>query len=216
MRQPEDVIPHLGKLHHWKQGRSAKALADSWFSANDIPVAVRHLLDQAPEFAGCGLVDGWLERSTDLGDGRGTASQTDLLAILGLADRIAILGIEAKVTESFGPIVSDWLADGSPGKAARLAALCSRLAISEAAAMPLRYQLLHRTVATLIEAQRYRAKDAIMAVQSFCPDATGYSDFAAFAESIGIGVVQRDCLSEARVFDGMTLRLGWVSDEISL
>lgn len=86
MRQPEDVIPHLGKPIHWKEGRSAKSLADSWFSANDIPREVRAVLDQAPEYRKATLVDAFLERCTSLEDGRPTASQTDLLAILGMGE----------------------------------------------------------------------------------------------------------------------------------
>ena len=81
--KPEDVIPHLGKPTHWKQGRSAKAVADSWFGANGIPSRVQAVLDQAPDLRGAELVDAWLERCTDLGDMRGSASQTDLLAVLG-------------------------------------------------------------------------------------------------------------------------------------
>ena len=86
MRQPEDVIPHLGKAIHWKEGRSAKSLADSWFAANNLPLPVRAILDQAPEYQGATLVDAFLERCTSLEDGRATPSQTDLLADLGVRD----------------------------------------------------------------------------------------------------------------------------------
>lgn len=64
--KPEDVIPHLGKPTHWKQGRSAKAVADSWFHANDLPPRVRAVLDQSPALRSAELVDAWLERCTDL------------------------------------------------------------------------------------------------------------------------------------------------------
>ena len=74
MRAPEDVIPHLGKAIHWKEGRSAKSLADTWFAANDIPADVRTVLDQATEYRGATLLDAFLERCTDLEDGRATPS----------------------------------------------------------------------------------------------------------------------------------------------
>lgn len=214
MRKAEDVIPYLGKPGHWKQGRSAKSLADIWFQANDVPPAVRRMLHQSDEFLNCELVDAWLERSTNLDDGRSTHSQTDLLAVLGLKDGLAILGIEAKVDESFGPLVSEWLRDDSIGKRARLARLLSTLGIDEADAAPLRYQLLHRTVAAIIEAKRYRSNHAVMLVQSFCPKATGFDDFAAFCRTLGHGDVQRDCLPPPRRIDGVMLWLGWASDEV--
>lgn len=213
MRKAEDVIPHLGKPSHWKQGRSAKSLADIWFLANDIPPAVRRVLYQSDAFLDCELVDAWLERSTNLGDGRSTHSQTDLLAVLGLRDGLAILGIEAKVDESFGPLVSEWLRDDSAGKRARLARLLSTLGIAEADATALRYQLIHRTVAAIIEAKRYRSNRAVMIVQSFCPKATGFDDFAAFCRALGHGEPRRDCLAPPRRIDGVILWLGWVSDE---
>ncbi|WP_309752866.1 DUF6946 family protein, partial [Novosphingobium sp.] len=97
MKQPADVIPHLGKPSHWKQGRSAKSLADSWFFAGDIPASIRALLAQSEYLAGAELLEAWLERETDLQDGRATPSQTDLLALLGIGEKLAVLGIEAKV-----------------------------------------------------------------------------------------------------------------------
>lgn len=213
MRQPEDVIPHLGKPIHWKEGRSAKSLADSWFSANDIPREVRAVLDQAPEYRKATLVDAFLERCTSLEDGRPTASQTDLLAILGMREGLAVMGIEAKVTESFGPLVEEWL-DGGRGKEQRLAKLCIELGLKQAAALSLSYQLLHRTVAAILEARRYRTPRALMVVQSFCPDATGFSDFAAFVSALGYAAIEPDSLTASRDLGGFEMRLGWVVSPI--
>src|SRR3954468_3074772 len=69
VRRPEDVIPHLGSPTHWKQGRSAKSLADAWFQANDLPPRVRLVLEQDPVLDGAELIDAWLERCGDLRDG---------------------------------------------------------------------------------------------------------------------------------------------------
>ena len=213
MRQAEDVIPHLGKAIHWKEGRSAKSLADAWFYANDIPDDVRAVLDQAAEYRDVELLDAFLERCTNLEDGRATPSQTDLLAILGARDGLAVMGVEAKVTESFGPIVEDWL-DGGQGKQARLATLCARLGLDHASALPLRYQLLHRTVAVLLEARRYRTTRALMVVQSFCPQRTGFADFAAFVEALGYPSVAPDRLTSSRAIGDIELRLGWISSSV--
>src|SRR5690349_5294781 len=110
MRAPEDVIPHLGKgALHWKEGRSAKLLADAWFSAGGLPASVRAVIEQAPEYKDVVMLEGWLERATELPWGRGNPTQTDLLALLRRADGTqAVLGIEAKVDETLGPIVGEW------------------------------------------------------------------------------------------------------------
>lgn len=210
----EDVIPHLGRPSHWKEGRSAKSLADSWFNADGVPKSISALLSSAPELRDARLLDGWLERKTDLGDGCGAASQTDLLALLSLDQELAVLAIEAKVDESFGDIVDDWIADGSVRKFKRLAGLCARLGIEPKSTGPLRYQLLHRTVAALIEAERFHAPKAVLAVQSFCPKSTGFADFQAFAKAIGFEVVEGGSLVGPRRFGQIDLWIGWKSNDI--
>jgi hypothetical protein len=210
MRQPEDVIPHLGKPIHWKEGRSAKSLADSWFAANDLPGAVRAVLDQAPEYQGAKLVDAFLERCTSLEDGRSTPSQTDLLAILSMREGLAVLGVEAKVTESFGSFVVDWL-DGGEGKQQRLANLCALLTLDRERALSLRYQLLHRTAAAILEAKRYRTPHCVMLVQSFCPNNTGFEDFAAFLTQLGCTAPTVGTLNATYSISDVELRLGWVN-----
>ena len=210
MRQPEDVIPHLGKPIHWKEGRSAKSLADSWFAANDLPPPVRTILDQAAEYQGATLVDAFLERCTSLEDGRATPSQTDLLAILSMRDGLAVMGVEAKVTETFGPFVHEWL-DGGDGKAQRLTGLCALLGLDRQASLNLRYQLLHRTAAAMLEARRYRTPWALMLVQSFCPDNTGFADFASFVKALGYPEPAIGKISSSREISDFELRLGWVN-----
>ena len=211
--KPQDVIPHLGKPTHWKQGRSAKAVADSWFQANDLPPRVRAVLDQAETFRDAELIDAWLERCTDLGDGRETPSQTDLFAILGLPGEIAVMGIEAKVNESFGPFVSEWVGNGGEGKARRLQMLCDLLGLDPSAIGHLRYQLFHRTAAAILEARRYRASKAVMLVHSFCPDATGLADYTAFFDAVGVRGAGRDTLGDSVTLGEIQFWTGWVSDE---
>jgi hypothetical protein len=64
------------------------------------------------------------EKQTEL-DTFGRPSQTDVLALLRIKSGNAILGIEAKVDETFGPLVIEW-DNGSPGKGQRLRAECQR------------------------------------------------------------------------------------------
>jgi hypothetical protein len=213
LRRPEDVIPHLGSPNHWKQGRSAKSLADAWFQANDLPSRVRSVLEQDPELSGIELIDAWLERCTDLGDGRSTASQTDLLAVTGIGSNLAIIAVEGKVTERFDRVVAEWLADGSEGKRRRLDGLCHLLELDAATVGHLRYQFFHRTAAAILEARRYRAPKAILLIHSFCPNATGLDDYVQFGRTLGFESLDRDVVSEARVTGAIELRLAWVSDE---
>ena len=158
------------------------------------------------------MLDAWLERKTSLGDGRASHSQTDLFAILGIGDELAALGIEAKVDESFGQIVSEWLADGSAGKQMRLEKLCALFNVDPQTIGRLRYQLFHRTAASIIEAKRYRARKAVMIVQSFCSNATGLSDCQVFFETLGMPGLERDKLIGPKSFEGVELWVGWAND----
>jgi hypothetical protein len=215
MLQPEDVIPHLGKGElHWREGYSAKAVCESWFNANDIPLSVRRALDGADEYRGAQLVDAWLERCTHLPWGRGNPTQTDLLAVLAVGDELAVLAIEAKVRESFGPYVKDWLVEGGDNREERLRGLCDLLGLNTGTASGLRYQLLHRTAAAVLEAKRYRARHAAMVVQSFCPDRTGLSDFQCFAQAMGYGQVDAESISSPKKLGSVHLRIGWAADRI--
>ena len=214
LRRPDDVIPHLGRPIHWKQGRSAKAVADSWFRARDIPSSVRAVLSRSHFLADAELLDGWLERETDLGDRRGSPSQTDLLALLGIGKELGVLGIEAKVDESFGPLVSEWLGDGGVGKTNRLAGLCELLGLDSSRVGHLRYQLLHRTAAVIFEARRFRSDIGVLIVQSFCPRTTGLADCAAFFEAIGMPGLEAGGLVGPWKRSGVTLWAGWASDDI--
>ena len=213
VRKPEDVIPHLGSPTHWKQGRSAKALADAWYQANDFPPRVRAILQQDPTLSGVDLIDAWLERCTDLADGRSTASQTDLLAVASVGPELAIIAVEGKVTERFDKLVVEWLADGSEGKRTRLASLCNLLGLVAENVGDLRYQFFHRTAAAILEARRYRASRAVLLIHSFCPNATGLNDYIAFGRRLGFEKLGRDLISEPRTIGGIELQLAWISDD---
>ncbi len=213
--KPEDVKPYLGKPYHWREGRSAYEAANSWFAANDIPAAVRDVLRSDPALSDAALVSATFERQTAL-DGFGRPSQTDVLALAKIPSGLAVLGIEAKVDETFGPTVEEWRKDASPGKVARLAGLLARRELDTADVGLLRYQLLHRAVATLLEATAAGAKDAALVVQSFSPPAirAGFADFQRFAAALGLSIDAPGRLSSAVIRSGVRLRLGWAQDRI--
>ena len=123
------------------------------------PAPVAAVLHQATEFRGMELIEGFFEKETDLRC-CGRPSQTDLLALIGDGEAFALLGIEGKVNEPFGALVSEWLADASTNKRARLSILQNTLGLVDRDISNLRYQLLHRTAAVIYEAQRYKVRRA--------------------------------------------------------
>lgn len=211
--EPEDVIPCLAKQErHWKKGYSAYELAHSWVKAKGIPRPVVAVLHQVADFQRMELVEGFFEKNTDLRS-RGRPSQTDLLALIGDGDGFAVLGVEGKVDEPFGPLVSEWLVNASPTKQTRLSELRKTLGLTGCDVSNLRYQLLHRTAATIYEAQRYKVRRSVMLVHSFSKNHRWFDDFQAFADAIGTPVSCRNKLSAEIVVEKVSLRLGWVSDQ---
>ena len=214
LSKPEDVIPFLGKREkHWKVERSAYQTAYSWFDAKGIPATIRAILGTDSVLAEAQFEKAYFERQTNLDDtGRGP-SQTDVLVFVKVGTGPAILGIEGKVDEPFGELVSDWN-DYSPGKLRRLAGLIDKLNLKYSKSIgSLRYQLLHRTVATLLEAKSAKANEAAVIVQSFDVKGTaGFGDFQMFANALGTPVSETGKLSAPIELDGIRIRLGWTTN----
>ncbi|MBP0465882.1 hypothetical protein J5Y09_18290 [Roseomonas sp. PWR1] len=211
--QPEDVIPFLKKgIGDWQPGKSACELARSWVAADGIPPSVRAVLDTCPDYQRAELIEGFFEREIELA-GRGAASQTDLMAFVKAAGGYAVVAVEGKAEEVFGPTVVEW-DNGSPNKQVRLRSLCDTLGLDAAAVGSIRYQLLHRTASAIYEAQRYRCDRALMLVHSFSPTRTSFSDFVAFAQLLQCPV-DIGAISPPRRCAGVELRLGWVADTAS-
>jgi hypothetical protein len=145
---------------------------------------------------------------------------------------IGIVGVEGKADEAFGEVVRDWLSAGvdtvgashqiaginsSPGKVARLKSLCRTLNIDVQDSLALRYQLLHRTVAIILEAKRFNCSQALLLVHHFS-DVTNnlagsFSDFVNFGVALGAPIPRVNSISQVVVLDGIQLRLAWVDDQ---
>jgi hypothetical protein len=200
---PQDARAYLADpIKHWRPEYSAFELAAAWLGGDDVPPKVDSLLRIA--FADYEVVEGFFEKQTKLDD-LGRASQTDLLLLLRVPTGLAVVGVEGKAKESFGPLVSEWTGDPR-----RLAELCNRLDLEPANIQDLRYQLLHRTVAAMLEAKRYGAGDTIMLVHSFDPQDASLDDYRSFAERLGLKGAEPDKLTNSKRLDGVTLRLAWV------
>lgn len=212
LRKPEDIIDYLGAGEdHWKAGRSAYELAYSWYEADGIPPSVQAVLDTVPLYRSARMLDGFFERKVMLA-APGAASQTDLMVLAEVEGGIAVIAVEGKVTEPFGPLVAEWNT-GTQGRAKRLKALCETFGIDPQKVGDLRYQLFHRAASAVYEAQRYRSRHALFVVQSF-GDATSsnFDDYSRFAAAIGLGAVAKNAVSAPHDCDGVELRFAWVSD----
>ena len=137
-----------------------------------------------------------------------------MLAIVGIGDGLGIIAIEAKVDEGFDKTVEEWRRLDSAGKARRIVGLCALLDVKADSIGPIRYQLFHRVASALIEARRYRATQATMIVQSWCPDRTSFDDYVAFGRLLGFNKIRLDALTETKAFDGIGLRLGWSAETL--
>jgi hypothetical protein len=194
---------------HWKVGRSARTLAHCWQDADGFPAEFAQALRDA----------GWnLELLLALPEhrvslpGGARASQTNLflLARNGDGEVVSII-VEGKVGEPFGPRVSDWLIDDpGRGKQRHLVSLLETLGLPpDTARDQLRYQLLHRTAAAMIEAQRFHARHAMMVVHAFGNHRGGYDAYAEFAEAIG-ATPERGRITPARDIGTVSLSVGWI------
>jgi len=202
LREPEDIIPHLGEgIRHWREGRSAQELVYSWLQAEGFPPAVWNVLKQCPEYQSAQLLEGIFELETTL-SGEGKGSQSDLLCRLKLSSGQAVVAVEGKTDEEFGPNVSEWLGHShSENKKKRLSGICAALGLGHGEVQELRYQFLHRAAAALIEARRLGWAHAFMLVHSFSPDGQPdrqrFREFQDFAAKLGSPVTAKSGIKAA-------------------
>ncbi|MDZ7750738.1 MAG: hypothetical protein U5S82_03565 [Gammaproteobacteria bacterium] len=153
-QHPEDWKQFLAEPEkQWRAGYSAKALADCWQRTPGFPPEVERLLKTSLAFRDVEMLYGIPELQTPL-PGGARPSQTDLWVLARASDGLVSIAVEGKVSEPFGDLVADWIEPATPGKQKRLAYLCELLALMESDALPLRYQLLHRTASAVLEARR--------------------------------------------------------------
>ena len=200
---------------HWRHGYSAMALAYTWEAADGWPADVAAALDTSPDLAGAELLVALPEHETPLPGGR-RASQSDVFALARTPSREQVaMAVEGKAEESFGTqSIAEWRAGGSPGKQERLRYLLELLELRDDGVVTgLRYQLLHRTAAAVIEAQRFGARHAVMLVQSFSATNSWFDDYAVFARAVG-AEPSLGAIAPAKTLGGIKLHLGWVSSRV--
>ena len=211
----EDWRRLLGKPdEHWVEGRSAMLVAKSWQAADGFPAAIRSVFDGAGEpFSSLAPLLIIPEHQVPLPGGK-TCSQSDVWVLASHASGLASITIEAKVSESFGPTLAEWLTDASDGKRTRLSFLTATLGLPPELPGSIRYQLLHRVASAVIEAKRFRASVALCVVQSFSSADEGLPDFQAFVRLFQTQLQPGEVVALGH-HEGITIYVSWVRDAAS-
>lgn len=214
---PEDWRQLLAQPNvHWRRGASAQTLAEAWEGAANRgeawPPAVQRVIATDASLGELELLLAFPEYQVPLPGGT-RPSQTDLMVIArNGAGQLVVIAVEGKVAEPFGELVSDWRHQTTPGRDERLAFLLATIGLEDDKDLDgLRYQLLHRTASAVIVAEQFGARNAVMLVHSFHPDALWLEDFTRFAGRYG-ATVGKDELAPVAQLDSVSLHLGWVSD----
>jgi hypothetical protein len=200
----------------WKAGYSAHALASSWEAAQGMPKEVRACFAESgySRFATMELLAAFPEYQVDLPPVGGRPSQNDIFAIaLDAQNDLLAIMIEGKKEETFGPTIAEWKMSDSSGKQTRLAFLCEQLGFQSTIDLSLRYQLLHRSASALIQAKRFKAKSAVMIVQSFSGERRWFDDYSAFVKAFG-RTAGRGELTLLTTINGLDFYSGWVTTSL--
>ena len=195
----------------WRTGYSARTLAHCWLASDGIPTELVSLLatSEVPALRRIYPLIAIPEHQVALPPAAGHPSQNDVF-VLAKADDGALVSmtVEGKVSESLGQAVGEWKKPGSAGKRERLAFLEEKLGIDKVPDQ-IRYQLLHRTVSAILEAERFCARYAVMVVQSFSPSDEWFDDYARFLAMFGVQS-KVGKLVELRQLGPITVLAGWV------
>ena len=208
-KNPDDWAQLLADpVKHWRIGYSARTLAYSWQSADGFPNEIKASFSTNEFLSDIELLFAIPEHKVPLVGGA-RPSQNDIWALARAGSGLVSIAVEGKVSEPFGPTLSEWLSEGSKGKATRLAFLRRELNLNEALAGTIRYQLIHRTGSAIIEAKRFGAPHAVMIVHSFSPSREWFQDFEAFAQLLRAEVRINQVVSAGQRA-GVHLHIGWI------
>lgn len=184
-RVPEDWKWLLAKPDlHWRHGRSAMACALAWEKAvNGLPDQIGKVLDASGEAAlsDLKLLAAVPEWQVPL-PGSTTTSNTDVMAFCSNPVGLCVLAIEAKVDESFGPLLGEKRVGHDQGALTRIDFLQEVLQVPTLGD-DIRYQLLHRTVSAILTARDFHAATAVMIVQAFDTPEYCRKDFERFVDA---------------------------------
>ena len=204
----------------WKRGFSAFETAVAWEQASKsisgIPTAIDKLLRESA-YRDPVLLLAVAEHKVDLPGGT-AASQSDVWAFVSTSAGTLSMTVEAKAREAFGDeILEKWLIAGRTeasiaNRKERWNYVSSHLPESDAF-LQVRYQMLHRCAASVVEARRLGCQHAAFVVQAFNTPDTSFQDYAVFCHALKIPAV-RGSLATTLV-GGISLSVGWADCPLS-
>jgi hypothetical protein len=164
--------PKKGELQ-WKDKRSAKELAHSWFrdGTQKPPDEFRASLEAK---FGTGIIfdEAKPECIIELDDFVGEHRNCDLVVLCNVGAKRMVICVEAKADEPFGDLIGEYL-DRKTGSGSNVPARIRQLSLALFRREPdevirkLRYQLLHAAAATLIEARTNEAQIGLLLIHEF-------------------------------------------------
>jgi hypothetical protein len=198
----------------WKRRFSAMETAVSWElvskSKSGIPDPIAKLFRDS----GHGdpvLLFAIAEHKVDL-PGGDAASQCDVWALLQTSGGMLSLSVEAKAKEAFGDeVLEQWLVAGKTeasktNRKERWDFIRLHLPKGDSL-LQVRYQMLHRCAASVIEAKRLQLQYAAFVVQAFNTPDQSFRDYALFCQALKIPA-KRGTMATTSV-DGISLSIGW-------
>lgn len=198
----------------WKQGYSARTMALCWTEHEGFPVEIERVLNDSglPVFQQIEIVKAKPEYAVRLA-GRGNSSCTDLMAWVSNRDgKRSVLSVEGKVEEGFGLRLDKKLKNPSQNMMTRWDFIQKRLELADDPPLSLFYQLFHRLVSALIEAETFKADSAVMIVHSFSRRNSGFREVQNFAGLWGVSP-EIDKLSFLKKIGDIDLYCAWVSGD---
>lgn len=209
---PDDWQSGLARPEkQWETGFSAKTLAHCWEEARGFPRSVTATLNKPNgPFTSIKTLLIFPEHQVPLPGGK-AATQCDIWILAKDGRDLVSIAVEGKVAEPFGPTVKEWLMAASAGKKKRLHFLQSKLELDDIPGS-IRYQLLHRTVAAIREAERFEARHALLLVHSFSDKNLWFSEFRQFVYLFGV-TTELNRTQSKQLQSGLTLHFSWAEGE---
>jgi hypothetical protein len=164
--------PKKGELQ-WKDKRSAKELAQSWFKSGIAePPDELGAFMEAKFGTGITFDEAKPECIIELDEFVGEHRNCDLVVLCNVGAKRMVINVEAKADEPFGDLIGEYF-DRKAGSGSNVPARIRQLSLAlfgrepDEAIRKLRYQLLHAVAATLIEAAANRAELGLFLVHEF-------------------------------------------------
>jgi uncharacterized protein DUF6946 len=199
---------------HWQRKFSAFETAVSWeFASNSksgLPGPIDKLFRES-DYGEPTLISAVAEHKVDLPGGT-AASQSDVWAVVKTTAGMLSLTVEAKASESFGDeILERWLVAGETeesisNRKKRWEYIRSHLPKSDFFPQ-VRYQMLHRCAASVMEAKRFGFLHAAFVVQAFNTPAKSFQDYVLFCEALQVPAARGGMAMTS--MEGISLSIGW-------